>query len=373
MMCPRDEPGSDPGSQRSGEAGSGGQPAPGGQIPAGGDQPEAADGISALGADERALLSAFDRLSPQGSLRWGFDDAMRRIAQPETDVSTQPWPGLPADLWDRGRSARIGRRFAGDVVGVMAELLANDARAVAADVAAGVNAATWDALRYLAARVEALERVADPLDLEAAELSIRPPDLGGWATHVDSLLGPADGARPVLVGECGNATLVQQLHDAGWRVEGVEPRAASAWEGLNPVGGAVHHSGDDAVGNASRETSSVTLVIADVLHHLRTVPPQARAGVVLAGCVDRFALEAKVALLDEAVRCTTRGGTVVVLVTDQAVWDEMLDPPSRDLAPGRPLHPETWSLLMRRLGLLDVAWQGPGPGGLYAVSAQVRP
>ncbi|MGH9078640.1 MAG: hypothetical protein ACRDYE_00930, partial [Acidimicrobiales bacterium] len=88
---------------------------PGANEPGRGDRPGAA-------TDEQALLAAFDRLSPQGGLKWGFDDAMRRIAHPESDATAPRWPGLPDDLWERGRSARIGRRFVGDVAGVMAEL-----------------------------------------------------------------------------------------------------------------------------------------------------------------------------------------------------------------------------------------------------------
>ncbi len=314
------------------------------------------DGRPGAAADEQALLAAFERLSPQGSLQWGFDDAMRRLAHPETDVTVPAWPGLPDDLWERGRSARIGRRFAGDVAGVLAELLAADARASAAAASAGVNVATWDALRYLAARVEALEAGQDPVALEAAELPLSPPDLTGPADEVESLLGSADRSATVVVGECGDGALVRRLQKSGWRVEGVEPRAASVWGGFTPDG--------TQTGRA--------ITIAEVLGHLRTVPPDARAGVVLAGCVDRLGLAAKVRILEEAARVTRPGGTVVVLVTDQSAWDEALDPPARDLAPGRPLHPETWLLLFRRSGLVDVVWRRPSSGGLHAVAGRVQ-
>lgn len=305
-------------------------------------------------ADERALLDAFDRLSPQGSLRWGFDDAMRRIAQPETDVAVEPWSGLPADLWQRGRSARIGQRFVGDVAGVLAELLASDARTAAAQTSAAGNMATWDALRYLAARVDALERASDPVGLEAAELPIPPPDLVGVAGLVDGLLGPAEPTRTVLVGECGDGALLPLLEASGWRAEGVEPRAGLAWAGL-----------------AGSGASAPTIQVAEVLDYLRSVPPDGRAGVVLTGCVDRLGLVDKVGLLTEAERVTRPGGTVVVLTTDQSAWDAALDPPARDLAPGRPLHPETWSLLLRRAGLAEVVWQRPESGMLHAVGGRV--
>jgi hypothetical protein len=159
-----------------------------------------------------------------------------------------------------------------------------------------------------------------------------------------------------MVGECGDGALVHRLQESGWRVEGIEPRAASAWRGFD--------SDDDQGG--------LVIVIAEVLGHLRTVPPAARAGVVLAGCVDRVGLAAKIGLLEEASRVTRPGGAVVVLATDQSAWDRALDPPARDLAPGRPLHPETWLLLLRRSGLTDVVWRRPSSGVLHAVAGWVR-
>lgn len=50
-----------------------------------------------LGPDERALLDAFDRRSPQGGLQWGFDDAMRRIEHPDIDSrgGSHPLEGAP--------------------------------------------------------------------------------------------------------------------------------------------------------------------------------------------------------------------------------------------------------------------------------------
>ena len=113
--------------------------------------------------------------------------------------------------------------------------------------------------------------------------------------------------------------------------------------------------------------------MAEVLDHLRTVPPDARAGTVLAGCVDRLGLAAKAELLAEAIRVTRPDGVVIVLATDQSAWDAALDPSARDLAPGRPLHPETWSLLFRRSGLVDVGSHHPGSSALHAVVGRLGP
>ncbi|HUY66979.1 MAG TPA: hypothetical protein VMV06_09190 [Acidimicrobiales bacterium] len=317
------------------------------------------DGRGAPGPDESELLAAFDRMRPQGSLQWGFDDAMRRIARPETGSATAPWNGLPDDLWERGRSARIGRRFAGDVTRVLADLLAADARTAAAAAAAGVNVATWDALRYLAARVGLLEARVDPARLEAAELPTRAPDPADWVGVIGSWLGPPDPAYPVVVGESGGGALVVAVQAAGHRVLAVEPRGESAWAALTRP--------------AAGEGPRAEVVLAEVIDHLGTIPDRSCAGAVLAGCVDRVDLAAKVGLLGEALRVTRAGGPVVVLTVDQSAWDEGLSHPARDLAPGRPLHPETWSLLLRRSGAVGAAWHRPTSGTVHAVVARAGP
>lgn len=154
-------------------------------TPTGSPSPEV-DGDDILLPDEAELLAAFDRLRPQGSLAWGFDDAMHRLVdRAEGRVPPLPWDGLPDDLWERGRSARVGQRFVGDVAGVLAEALAGDTRrAVDAAVGDGLGAA-WDALRYLAARVEQLERRVDPLAELVPDLAAtvpRPTCRRGWAS-----------------------------------------------------------------------------------------------------------------------------------------------------------------------------------------------
>ncbi len=188
------------------------------------------------GADELALLDAFDRRSPQGSLQWGFADAMRRIEHPDIDLATgvAPWKGLPDDLWERGRSAQIGQRFVGDVARVLADILAADARAAAEAVNGERFVAAWDALRFLAARVEQLESRTDPLGLEVAEWPLPLPDPGEWAEHLVGWLAGSDPQRPVVVGESGDGTLVAAVASAGRRVVGVEPRGESAWDSMAP-------------------------------------------------------------------------------------------------------------------------------------------
>jgi hypothetical protein len=93
---------------------------------------------------------------------------------------------------------------------------------------------------------------------------------------------------------------------------------------------------------------------ADTLDHLRLVPAGALSGVVLVGCVDRVALGEQLALVDQALRALRAGGTLVI-VTEMttAAWSARARPLA-DLAPGRPLHPDTWAHLLRNGGFADV-------------------
>ncbi len=327
-----------------------------------GDADAGGAGSTELPPDERELLAAFDRLSPEGSLRWGFDDAMRRVKPSAAETpELHPWEGLPDDLWERGRSARIGGRFVGDVAGVLAGLLAEDARRAALEAVANANLAAWDALRYLAARVEQLEARTDPAGLGPSLLALPVPDVGGRLGDVVRFVWPP-GERPtanrtVVVGELGDRTLwdglaAQARNDR--RVRGVDPRAAVVW-------GCWRAAGPDT-----------ELVTAEVVAHLRTLDADSVGAVVLSGCADRVDLAAKLELVDEALRVTAPGGRLVVLVDDQSAWDASLAPEVRDLLPGRPLHPRTWELLLRHRDV-QAHMLPPDGGSISAILAVVGP
>jgi hypothetical protein len=330
-------------------------------APRAGDAGPGAD--DELDAGERALLEGFDRLAPVGSLRWGFDDSMARLADTGPPAAATPWPGLPDDLWERGRSARIGQRFVGDVTVVLAEVLAADARAVA-DAAVSARSderfrAAWDALRYVAARLERLEQRAEPLaalqlDVHRGALPPR-PDVAHWAAHLDDWLEPAAlPAGTVLVGESDDGTLVAALGRRGLATLGVDPSGDAVWRTSEP-------------GSAAGRT-----VLGDVLTVLRAAEDRSLAATVLVGWVDRQAVADDCEAVTVAARRTAPGGAVAVLATAQDVWDADLAPPARDLLPGRPLHPETWRLLLERAGLADVIVHRRPDGGAHAVVGWAR-
>jgi len=310
---------------------------------------------------DEVLLAAFDRLRPQGSLPWGFEDGIRRLADPAggSGAAPAPWEGLPADLWERGRSARIGRRFVGDVAGVLAGLLAEDARQVARDTvdrAVGDRlGGAVDALRYLADRVDTLEAMVDPArDLVVPpEASPAPPDLSAWIDAVPTWFGAADARGPVLVAESGAGELLTSLERAGLGARGVEPRGPLAWS-----------CADWGIATGGVEPG-------EAIDTLATMGAGEVGGVVLAGAVDRLPLAGKLALVREAVRVAGRGGTVALLVTDPDAWDRTLTQVARDLAPGRPLHPATWIHVLARLGAPGASWLTPATGDVHAVVGTV--
>ncbi len=321
-------------------------------------------GVPAVSRDEAELLAAFERLRPQGSAEWVFEDALRRVNQPDeaTSAIAYPWKGLPDDLWERGRSARVGQRLMGDVAAAMADVLAADARLAADAAVNAVNGgrfvATWQALQYLAARVAALESRSDPLGLEAAEWPGSPPDQTAWLDAATQWFTDVDRQFPIIVGESGDGALVDALGRDGRRVRGIEPRGASVWRSFGTA------EGGPAGGPPE-------FVIDHVDRYLQAAPDQRAGGVVLIGCVDRADLPGKLDLLDQAIRVTVTGGAVVVLTEDQNTWEASLSHPARDLCRGRPLHPETWTFLLQRSGAADPHWHRPTTGDLHAVVARV--
>jgi hypothetical protein len=320
------------------------------------DAPVSADGPQ---PDEVELLAAFDRLRPQGSLRWGFDDAMRRLSErgEGTGAAAVPWEGLPDDLWERGRSARIGQRFVGDVAGVLASILAADARNAADAAMDDRLVAAWDALRYLAARLGSLESRVDPVGirLDGPRVEVPEPDVSGWTERVAEWFDSPDPSSPVIVGESGNGALLTALERSGHRVRGVEPRGPEAWSSL-----------------AGPEIQD-GVVLGDVAEFLATAEDRSASGVILVGAVDRLDLPAKLGLLVDAVRVVAPTGTVALLVTDQSWWDGSLPTVARDLVPGRPLHPETWLYLLQRFGVEDPTWHRSSDGSVHALVGKTTP
>ena len=316
-----------------------------------------------LPADERGLLEAFDRLGPQGTVGWNFNDAVRRLVEPnEGPGRPAGWGGLPADLWQRGHAARASERVLGDVVKLLAQDLTEytdraveESQRISANEVADLRQSALDAIRFLAARVEQLESSSDPVGLRAGQLDL--PNFSGseWSA-VAAGWTAARADLPAMMGELGDDALVSALIEGGVRMEGVDPRGSVVWAA-------------DAKFGAG--TGRIDIVFADVLDYMRSLPDASRGCVVLAGSVDRSDLAQKMDLVDQALRVVARGGSLVVLATDQVAWDDSLGSVVRDLLPGRPLHPQTWLAVLAHRGISDPQWLHPSTGSVHAVVAEV--
>jgi SAM-dependent methyltransferase len=224
---------------------------------------------------------------------------------------------------------------------VLRKLMAWYVRFLTAQVTTFAGAITR-AVRLLGERVDSVERVTVlAADRTLAEIRERRagPDLGGWAELVVGALAHAPGR--VLHAECGDGALLAHLAEAGADVYGVEPSERLVLE-------------------ASR--AGLDVRADEALAHLRALPGATLGGLILSGAVDALPLGEVIELADRAATAVVDEGAIVV-VSSGAITDPVI----ADLAPGKPLHPETWAHLLRERGFTSIQIEGSGP---YAVIAR---
>ncbi|HLH46639.1 MAG TPA: hypothetical protein VKV25_05720 [Acidimicrobiales bacterium] len=331
---------------------------------------------------DEMLEAAFRRHRPQGTARWNFevaftllteelaalDDAGGGPVAADTADGTRAPRGVPAPSGARRPLRRVADRL---VLARVERWIAARAAAAASDAAArGVRrdgpVATslrhaTEALRFLGARVATLEEAGARRDLPVDGLPwlLEPPDLSPWIGPLTRLLaGRAPGAggasEGVLHAECGDGRLVLALAREGVAARGVEPRGARARDAA--AAGAPVAIGEAGDALAAAGTASL-------------------GGLVLSGVVDRLAVGDLVALVVRAFDKLVPGARLVVVSSGSgeaaAGWSAV----ARDLLPGRPLHPDTWQVLLERAGYRQVAAvepEGGDPAGAYALGA-IRP
>lgn len=194
------------------------------------------------------------------------------------------------------------------------------------------------ALRLLGERVDELELskgAGDPArwrELEGLpEARWSPSSAVSWDDYVLEQLGAPSGR--VLHTHAGDGHLVRRLIDAGYEAYGVEPVA------------------DVALAASDVVPDVRAMAAAD---HLRILPPGSLTGLVLSGLVEVVTPASLVELVGLAASSLAKGGTVVVLSAHPDAWRRAGPPLAVDLAPGRPVHPETWETLLARAGFVDV-------------------
>lgn len=189
------------------------------------------------------------------------------------------------------------------------------------------------AVRLLGERVDVLEQASPTAAPKVASAN---NDLGHWAPVVVERLKGTSGR--VLHADAGDGSLLAALKEAGLDAYGVDPAPTDQ----------LHEVRED-----------------DVDVHLRAVPDDSLGAVVLSGGIDRMPVGAQTRLIDLAV---TKAPVVIVIGRDPAAWQRSQPAVQVDLAPGRPLHAETWAYLLGERGCSSTEiLQGPAAQGLQPV------
>jgi hypothetical protein len=297
------------------------------------------------------LGAAFRRHRPQGTARWNFSDAFTRlekVAVPDPPSAPSPPPpvqrGAVREAADRHVLSRIEPWIAARAASAAGDATREELRKGLGAVREGF-AAVVEALRFLAARVEDLEGRRDRRDhpVDGMAWLVEPPATDEWAATAVEWMGASAG--PVVVGECGSGAVARALAGAGASVRAAEPRGAVAWE-AGEIGLDVH--------------------VGSVRELLESFPSGSLGGVVLAGVVDRMPVDEQVGLLATATDRLDGGGALMVIGTRPEAVDERWGVVARDLVSGRPLHSETWEVLLARAGYTEVGTV-IGTGSTYVV------
>ena len=194
-------------------------------------------------------------------------------------------------------------------------------------------------------------------DLEAAVETHRSPDLpadvvpvagpgGSWwsSAAVDALRDVRD---RILVADCGDGTLLDTLGAAGADAYGVDPVDLVLEPAL---------------------ARGLDVRAEGIVDHLDVVATEALGGVVLTGSVQWLRPNERERLLELVRTRLAVGGTLVLHSATPEGWAASVAPVVRDLAPGRPLHAETWAHLLDGRGFHVTV---PARGGADRTLARV--
>jgi hypothetical protein len=211
-------------------------------------------------------------------------------------------------------------------------------------------ASSMRVLHLLDERLSEMEREMEsltPPPLPEEELVPPGADVGVFSEFIVTRF--ASNGKPkgrILHAECGDGAFLKTLREAQLDSYGIDPGTKGA---------------DMAV------QAGLDVRRDDVIGHLGSVASEALGGLVLSGCVDRMSLSERRRLIQLAELKLVQGGTLAVVGTAPEAWEPSVGPVVADLAPGRPLHLETWAYLLGQSGFTDIAAHtGPQvPGGTH--------
>lgn len=280
---------------------------------------------------EADLQEEFDRYAPMSVREDSLKAALRALG-----AATLVNPDVPVESKVPG--GRIVKRVLRKAMGWYVNYVTQQTRALGITTLGAIHS-VMGRLYLLEERIQAV-LPDDPVDLGwKSEPSL------GLAHLAPSIASALEGVSTrVLHAECGDGWLLRSLAAQGLDAYGVDPRpelvAPLAAEGLD--------AWDEPV-----------------YGHLRSVRASSLGAVVLSGLVDRVPLERKRQVLAAAAAALAPGGRLVVASVGPEGWGSM-PVVETDLAPGRPLHHQTWAVLMEAAGLKAPEVE-LGEGGAYLV------
>ena len=155
----------------------------------------------------------------------------------------------------------------------------------------------------------------------------------------------------VLHAECGTGSLVAALQAAGVDAYGVEPS--------QPAAEAASAAGLDVRNEAAHE-------------HLGVVPDEGLAGIIMPASLQWCASTERAQLVALAASRLAVGGVLVLHSATPAGWLRRAPTLLADLAPGRPLHVDTWVHLLAGHGLaVTETVSGGSTGAMERVDADL--
>jgi len=264
---------------------------------------------------ESELDRMFGELAPREGIR---DHALRRgVSFVERSAAID----LQVPVASRRAGGSVVKRVVRAAVGWYVRFFVSQFSRFALAVARAFNLVAED-LDRLHEEVSAL-RPSMPSDIVAHQA----PGERWWSSLALSALSGV--SAPVLHSECGEGMLIRALRAAGVDAYGLDPYGTSS--GL-------------------AASSGPHIRCEELTDHLRSLPTGALGGAVLEGSVQVLGARGCTQLMSLlSARIADTGVLLVVSLTPEA-WGRVADPLVADLAPGHPLHAETWSYLLTRNG-----------------------
>jgi SAM-dependent methyltransferase len=174
--------------------------------------------------------------------------------------------------------------------------------------------------------VEDLESAVETLrtpELPASAVTPTDPGSSWWSSEAVAALSGVEGR--VLQAECGTGSLLDALIAAGLDAYGVDPTESMIEPAIE---------------------RGLDVRAESVLDHLQVVAEEALAGLILTGSIQWLHPNQRHRLVKLATSRLAVDGVLVIHSATPESWAVETSHLISDLAPGRPLHAETWSHLL---------------------------